>query len=123
MARPANESETKQFKRVVRKLPEGVDGVLVDKGFASANNRQYLKRKRLADLIQHRDHHAKPPARWQVEVNKLITKMRNRVEQRFGILLRRFRLDRARYFVRPEQLTPRPRSGPYLDEAGVEGLA
>ncbi|MEZ5726576.1 MAG: transposase [Burkholderiaceae bacterium] len=35
MAKPANESETKQFRRVVRKLPEGVDGVLADKGFAS----------------------------------------------------------------------------------------
>jgi len=52
MARPANESETKQFKRVVRKLPLGVDGVLADKGFASAENRQYLKRKRFADLAQ-----------------------------------------------------------------------
>lgn len=98
MARPANESETKQFKRVVRKLPLGVDGVLADKGFASAENRQYLKRKRFADLVQYRGHHTKPLERWQTEVNKLIGKMRYRVEQCFGTLKRRFRLDRARYF-------------------------
>jgi IS5 family transposase len=76
MARPAKESETKQFKRVVRKLPLGVDGVLADKGFASAENRQYLKRKRLDDLVQYRGHHTKPLERWQTEVNKLIGKMR-----------------------------------------------
>ena len=117
MAKPANESETRQFKRVsraiqfcrwglldaterrvVRKLPEGVDGVLADKGFASAENRKYLKRKRLADLIHHRGHHARPLQRWQIEVNKLIAKMRYRVEQYFGTMKRRFRLDRARYF-------------------------
>jgi IS5 family transposase len=54
MARPANKSETKQFRRVVRSLPEGVEGVLADKGFASTANRQNLKRKRLDDLIQYR---------------------------------------------------------------------
>ncbi len=98
MTRPANESETRQLKRVVRKLPEGVTGILADKGFASRENRAYLGRKGLADLIQYRGHHAKPLQRWQVEVNKVIAKMRWRVEQCFGTLKRRFRLDRARYF-------------------------
>jgi IS5 family transposase len=57
MTRPANESETKQFKRMVRRVPNGVDGILADKGFASAENRRYLKRKRLSDLIQHKGHY------------------------------------------------------------------
>ncbi|MEZ5726778.1 MAG: IS5 family transposase [Burkholderiaceae bacterium] len=100
MAKPANESETKQFKRVVRKLPEGVDGVLADKGFASEENRKYLGRKKLTDLIQYRGHPMKPLLRWQIDVNKLISKMRYKVEQCFGTLKRRFHLDRARYFGR-----------------------
>ncbi len=98
MARPAKESETKQFKRVVRKLPLGVDGVLADKGFASAENRQYSKRKRLYDLVQYRGHHTRPLERWQTEVNKLIGNMHCRVEQCYGTLKRRFQLNRARYF-------------------------
>ncbi|MEZ5729752.1 MAG: IS5 family transposase [Burkholderiaceae bacterium] len=100
MAKPANESETKQLKRVVRKLREGVDSVLADKGFASEENRKYLGRKKLIDLIQYRGHPMKPLLRWQIEVYKPISKMRYKVEQCFGTMKRRFHLDRARYFGR-----------------------
>lgn len=72
MTRPANESETKQFKRMVRRVPKGVDGILADKGFASAENRRYLKRKRLSDLIQHKGNYLRPLARWQTVMNRMI---------------------------------------------------
>ena len=96
--RPANESETKQFKRLVRQLPPGVDGVLADKGFASRENRQYLKRCKLTDLIQHKGHHHKPLEPWQKAVNRLIGTVRYKVERAFGTLKRQFHMGRARYF-------------------------
>ena len=95
--RAANESETKQFKAIVRRLPEGVDGILADKGFASAENRAYLKRKHLADLIQHKGHYHRPLQRWQTVLNRMIGSVRYKVEQCFGALKRRFHLDRSRY--------------------------
>ncbi|MCP5265221.1 MAG: transposase [Burkholderiaceae bacterium] len=64
------------------------------------NSRLGELRARHKDLIQFRGHPLKPLVRWQIEVNKLISKMRYKVEQCFGTLKRRFHLDRARYFGR-----------------------
>ncbi len=72
--------------------------MLADKDSSASENQQYLKHKRLDDLVQYRGHPAKPLERWQTEVNKPIAKIRYRVEQCFGTLTRRLRLDRARYF-------------------------
>ncbi len=100
MTRPANESETRQFKKVVRRLPEGVEGVLADKGFSSEENRKYLKRKKLVDFVQYRGHYRKPLDMFQTAMNKLIGTVRYKVEQCFGTLKRRFHMGRARYFGR-----------------------
>jgi IS5 family transposase len=81
MARSASASETMQFRHVVRRLPERVERVLADKGVASAAYGQYLKRKRLDDLLQCCGNHVKPVERWHTQVNKLSAKMRYRVEQ------------------------------------------
>lgn len=96
--KPANESETRQFKRLVRRLPASVDGILADKGFASAENRHYLQRRRLTDLVQHNGHYRRPLQPWQKALNGLIGTVRYKVEQAFGTLKRQFHLGRARYF-------------------------
>ena len=95
--RPANESETKHFKAIVRRVPKTVDGILADKGFASAENRAYLGRKGLADFIQHKGHYRKALKPWQTALNRMIGAVRYKVEQCFGTLKRRFHLDRSRY--------------------------
>ena len=96
--KPANESETKQFKRLMRQLPPSVGGVLADKGFASEENRKYLRRCALTDLIQHNGHYHKPLEPWQKALNRLIGTVRYKVERAFGTLKRQFHLNRARYF-------------------------
>lgn len=96
--KPANESETKQFKRLVRQLPGSVDGILTDKGFASLENRRYLQRKKLTDFIQQNGHYRRPLEAWQKALNRLIGTLRYKVERAFGTLKRQFHLARARYF-------------------------
>lgn len=55
--RPANGSETKQFERLVRQLPPGVDGVLADQGLATRENRQYLTWRKRAFATLNRQFH------------------------------------------------------------------
>lgn len=100
LTRPANESDYKQFKKVVRRLPQDVEGVLADKGFSSKENRRYLKRKGLEDFIQQRGHPDKPLKAIQTALSKLIGTVRYKVKQCFGTLKRQFHLSRARYFGR-----------------------
>ena len=95
--RPANEAEVSQFPHLVECLPPGVSGVLADKGFASAANRETLAQKGLADFIMHKASRGKPLAPWWSALNKMIGRVRYKVERAFGTLKRQFGMARARY--------------------------
>lgn len=71
------------------------EGVLADKGYASAANREYLKGQGIGDLIQFKGSRGNPVHPLQ---NRAIATLRYKVEQGFGTMKRRFHLSRARYF-------------------------
>jgi IS5 family transposase len=96
--RPANESETKQIPLL---LPH-IHGkrVLTDKGFSSFENRQELRRIGVKDGLSHKASRGHPLRFSQRLFNKIVAKRRFRIEQAFGTLKRKFRMDRACYFGR-----------------------
>lgn len=71
-----------------------------DKGYASQENRQVLKAKKIRDGIRHKAHKNKPLTHWQKLANRLMSKTRYIVEQAFGTLKRRFGFVRASYMTR-----------------------
>lgn len=98
---PANQAEVNKLPAIVEALIEqGVtpSGVLADKGYASAANREYLTSKGIGDLIQFKGSRGKPVHPLQTQMNKAISTLRYKVEQGFGTMKRRFHLSRARYF-------------------------
>jgi IS5 family transposase len=98
---PANQAEVNKLPGIVDALIEQgiqLEGVLADKGYASAANREYLQGKGISDLIQFKGSRGKPVHPLQTQMKKAIATLRYKVEQAFGTLKRRFKLDRARYF-------------------------
>lgn len=71
---------------------------MADKGYASKANRQYLKERGMADLIQHKGTKGKPLSSILKRLNTVIGGLRFKVEQAFGTMKRKFHLARARYF-------------------------
>jgi IS5 family transposase len=103
---PANEAEVSKLPGIVDALIEqGIpaEGVLADKGYASAANREYLKNKGIGDLIQFKGSRGHPVHPLQTRMNRAIATLRYKVEQGFGTMKRRFHLGRARYFVGHEK--------------------
>lgn len=98
---PANQAEVNKLPGIVDALIEqGIQpaGVLADKGYASAANREYLQAKGIGDLIQFKGSRGKPVHPLQTQMNRAIATLRYKVEQGFGTMKRRFHLSRARYF-------------------------
>ena len=98
---PANQAEVSKLPGIVDALIEqGIpaEGVLADKGYASAANREYLAAKGIGDLIQFKGSRGHPVHPLQTRMNRAIAKLRYKVEQAFGTMKRRFHLGRARYF-------------------------
>ena len=99
---PANEAEVNKLPQVIDAMTaaNGIapDGVLADKGYASKANRQYLKDRGMADLIQHKGAKGKPLLPILKKLNIAIGGLRFKVEQAFGTMKRKFHLARARYF-------------------------
>ena len=95
---PANETDVKHFEDVLEKacLPKGTR-VYADKGYTSAQNRQYLKDKGLKDGIMHKARRGHPLTEEQKIINKLISKTRSCVERTFGGIHRWFSGGRCRY--------------------------
>lgn len=96
--RPANESEPRQFPSLLTHLHG--KRVLTDKGFSSLENRQALEKIGIKDGISHKATRNHPLRFSQKLFNKIIAKRRFRIEQAFGTLKRRFRMNRASYFGR-----------------------
>jgi len=93
---PANVSEFKHFEQAI----EGVETsrYYADKGVASAKNREILRKKGIKSGIMHSAYRNKPLGHWQKVFNKIVSKVRYKVEQAFGTMKRRFKFTRASYF-------------------------
>ena len=94
----ANESDMNHFEDVVAKagLEKG-SRVRADKGYSSKDNRKYLKEKGLKDGIMHKALKNKPLTNHQARFNKLVSKVRYKVERTFGSITRWFKASIARY--------------------------
>ncbi|MDR0677429.1 MAG: IS5 family transposase [Holosporaceae bacterium] len=93
---PANVSECKYFEKAIEDVE--TSRYYADKGYASAENRAILKKKGLKSAIMYAACRNKPLGHWQKIFNKLVSKVRYKVEQAFGTLKRRFKFIRASYF-------------------------
>jgi IS5 family transposase len=93
---PANVSESRYFEKAI----EGVETsrYYADKGSASAENRAILKKKGVKSGIMYSAYKNKPLGHWQKVFNKLVSRVRFKVEQAFGTLKRRFKFTKTSYF-------------------------
>lgn len=90
----ANKSEVKELKTVVMKTD--CKEVYGDKGYASEENRQWLKENGYKDAIMHKATRGNPLTEEKKAQNKAISKVRYKVEAVFGTLKGTFRFARAR---------------------------
>lgn len=95
---PANVNDTKKFKELIKelKLSKGTR-VMADKGYASKENREFLKDKGLKSGIQYKATKSKALAKWELRFNKLISKKRYSIERTFGSIVKWFNGQKARY--------------------------
>lgn len=92
---PANESEMKQLPRLIEHAHG--ERILTDKGFSSQENRQEIERRGLKSGISYKASRNHPLRYSQRLFNRIVAKRRFRIEQAFGTLKRRFRMNRASY--------------------------
>ena len=94
----ANESDIVHLTDVVSKakLKKG-SRVRADKGYSSKSNRDYLKDNQLKDGIMHKAVKNKPLTSHQQTFNKLVSKVRYKIERTFGGTHRWFKTGIARY--------------------------
>jgi IS5 family transposase len=94
----ANESDVQHLEDVVSKakLPKGIR-VRADKGYCSKSNRAYLGSQGLKDGIMHKAVRNKKLSGLQTLFNKIVSKVRYRVERTFGGMSRWFNAGTARY--------------------------
>lgn len=95
---PANLPETKELSHMLEGLAPGAR-TYADKGFFSKENQQILKSKKLKNGLMYKASRNKKLTSKQTIFNKLVSKVRWRVEQCFGTLKRIFSFSRASYFT------------------------
>jgi IS5 family transposase len=95
---PANVSDINQLEKTleVSKVPKG-SCVIGDKGYSSEKNRDMLAEKGHGDLLMNKAVKNKPLTGLQKIVNRMISKVRYKVEQGFGILKKHYGFERMRY--------------------------
>ena len=93
---PANRSEVKELETAVRNAGN-LKGLYSDKGYASKANRRWLAEQGIVDGIMYSGHASRPLEPIEKQANRLISRVRWKVEQCFGTLKRRFGFSRARY--------------------------
>jgi len=98
MVRPAHESETKQVGLLLDNVHG--KGLLTDKGFSSAANREELRKRGLQDRLSYKASRGHPLKYSQRLFNKIVARRRFPIEQAFGTLKRKFHMARASYFTR-----------------------
>jgi len=95
---PAHVSEMRSLEEALGDVrPEKL---YADKGYASAENRAFLKNRGSRGGLMYKAARGRPLSPWQRKANKLISKSRYIVEQAFGTLKRRFSFFRASYMTR-----------------------
>lgn len=94
---PAHTSEVKELEQVIQGRQD--KRLYGDKGYASKANKELLKSKGIKNGLMEKSKKNKPLTYWQKLFNRLISKVRYRVEQGFGTLKRRFKMSRASYFT------------------------
>jgi IS5 family transposase len=92
---PANVSETRELKSVIKGLETNC--LYGDKGYASADNRELLKNLQIEDGIMCKAARNRPLTEADKEKNRSISKRRFIVERCFGTLKRQFKFVRASY--------------------------
>jgi len=95
---PANRSETKELMKVVEEsgIPKGAM-VLADKGYARAENRRSLEEAGLTDGIMYKAGRGRKLSPDEKLMNRVISRLRGKVERAFGTLKRDYGFHRARY--------------------------
>jgi len=107
---PANVSEVTKLKEVVEVLGIGRGwSLLADKGYASAENRRFLRDQGIDEWIMEKRVKGQWKLEWWQKIkNRLISESRYVVEQVFGLLKRHYEFKRLRYIT--------------LEKALMEGL-
>lgn len=95
---PANTHETNTLKELLNlvDLPQGVP-IKADKGYASKKNDELLKERKLKNHILKKAKKGKKLTDWEKKFNKLVGKVRYKVERCFGSIKRWFGGGLARY--------------------------
>lgn len=94
----ANVHEIANLKEVLEEveLPEHIP-LYADKGYASQANRDLVKSRKLKDRIQKKAVRGRALTQREKQFNKLISKVRYKVERTFGSISRWFQSKEARY--------------------------
>lgn len=92
---PANEAEIDKLDQFIPNIK--AKRLEADKGYASENNRELLRKAKIKNGIMYKAAKNKPLTQRQTLFNKLVSKTRYVVEQSFGILKRIFSFTRASY--------------------------
>ena len=92
---PANVAEVSQLEHMMEKGSRR--RLFADKGYASKSNRHLLRANGMKDGIMHKASRCNQLSLWELMKNKLISKVRYKVERAFGTLKRKFGMARARY--------------------------
>lgn len=96
----AHVSEVSELKKVMNGRRD--KRLYGDKGYASQGNKDLLRSKGIKNGLMEKAKRNKPLTHWQKVFNRLIAKIRYRIEQGFGTLKRKFRFTRASYFTTPK---------------------
>ena len=70
-----------------------------DKGYASQGNKDLLRLRGIKNGLMEKAKQNNPLTYWQKVFNRMISKIRYKIEQGFGALKRKFRFTRASYFI------------------------
>jgi IS5 family transposase len=94
----ANEADISRFTSQVEAacLPADVT-VYADKGYCSASNRHFLSEHNLFDGILHKARRNHPLSEVQRQSNRILSRMRSKIEGVFGTLKQDYGLHRMRY--------------------------
>lgn len=94
----ANRSDTGQLENVIERcgIP-ALSRCYADKGYASESNRQALRHARIKNGIMYKKVKGQDINPWATRFNKLISKVRYKVEQSFAILKQHYGFTRMRY--------------------------
>ncbi len=97
---PAHVSEVRELEEVMKDRRD--KRLYGDKGYASQGNKDMLRSKGIKNGLMEKAKRNKPLTHWQKVFNRMISKIRYRVEQGFGTLKRKFKFTRASYFTTPK---------------------